>query len=71
MSMVKLLNLLKSYDIFGNFVYMVVKCIESTMVFCIFLGAWVFIFTILFMVIGGKFDDGDYPGLTLRTRTMI
>lgn len=71
MSMVKLLNLLKSYDLFGNFVYMVIKCIESTLVFCIFLGSWVFIFTILLMVIGGQFDDGDYPGLTLRTRTMI
>ena len=71
MSMVKILSLLKTFDTFGNFVYMVIKCIKSTMVFCGFLASWVFIFTMLLMVIGGQFDDGDYPGLALRTRTMI
>ena len=71
MSMVKLLNLLKSYDAFGDFVYMVIKCIQSTLVFCIFLGSWVFIFSLLMMTIGCTFDFSDYPGLSLRTSTVL
>jgi hypothetical protein len=71
MSMLKLLSLLKSFDNFGNFVYLVVKCVKSSVVFCIFLGAWVFIFSMLLMVIGCRFDDGDYPSLSLRDMTLI
>lgn len=67
MSMIKLLNLLKSYDQFGNFVIMTVIAIKSTLVFCVFLGLWVFIFSILFISIGAKFDGGDYPGLSLKS----
>ena len=71
MSMFKLLSLLKSFDNFGNFVYLVIKCVKQSVVFCIFLGAWVFIFTMLLMVIGCRFDDGDYPSLSLRDMTLI
>ena len=71
MSMFKLLSLLKSFDTFGNFVYLVIKCIKSSVMFCLFLAAWVFIFTMLLMVIGCRFDDGDYPGLSLRDVTLI
>ena len=71
MSMFKLLSLLKSFDTFGNFVYLVIKCVKSSVMFCLFLGAWVFIFTMLLMVIGCRFDDGDYPGLSLRDMTLI
>jgi len=71
MSMLKLLSLLKAFDTFGNFVYMVVKCVKSSVVFCAFLGAWVFIFSMLLMVIGCRFDDEDYPSLNLRDMTLI
>lgn len=71
MSMMKLLSLLKAFDTFGNFVFMVLKCVKSSVVFCIFLAAWVFIFSMLLMVVGCRFDDGDYPSLSLRDMTMI
>ena len=71
MSMFKLLSLLKSFDEFGNFVYLVIKCVRSSIIFVLFLVAWVYIFTMLLMVIGCRFDDGDYPGLSLRDMMFV
>ena len=60
----KLLNLLRIFEKFGQLVSLIGTCISDMKIFMIFLSLFVNLFQILYILSGAEFSADDYPDLS-------
>ena len=70
-SFFKILFFLRVFENFGKLVKLVAQCINDVNSFMFFFGGWIFVFSILFQILGLELFDEDYIGFNSKITYLV